>query len=102
MPSSNYAHLIKFYERNIYNVNFTWNMPEYKLQLLNLAKSSFELNYLMFYIVNFETKGNFSCFHVQSTVIIGFVSQSNLNFGIYCLPTNPGHQIAQNCTGTKR
>ena len=39
-------------------------------------------------------------FHVQQVVLIRFVTQSNLNFRICCLPTNL-HQIAQNYTRTE-
>ena len=40
-------------------------------------------------------------FHVQQVVLIRFVTQSNLNFRICCLPTNL-HQIAQNYTRTEQ
>ena len=63
------------------------------LQRFNLLENSSHCGALLIYadITFIKSK----CFHcsVLAAVIVRFVTQSNLNFGIYCLPCNL-HQIA--------
>ena len=65
----------------------TCNMPEYKLELLNLAKSSFELNYHIFYIVVLKPKETFHVFlFSQQSSSVSWANQTLTSGFTVCQP----------------